>query len=223
MGIAKGIDNLTIGFDDCLFVYFLGHGAYDSRLQESDPFGGHFFDLPGTDLLRRTVWSHLDAKPARLKILVSDSCNVKGLVSSQNRSYTVESVFGRTVTESTNLEWLLLGHSGTLDINAASKDEYAWYSKIEGGWFTSAFVRLMNQDSRWNTVTSQLPAETNRVFQQNKRTFLGIPATTNPIEASALNQQRSMTPSVSADVDRDASPPFPVGISRNIGKPRSNF
>jgi hypothetical protein len=215
-GIASAIANLKVGFQDGIMIYYLGHGAYDATLVDQDPFHGHFFDFPGTDLLRRTVWGHLDSKPVRLRILISDACNNSSQAKLKVPPARAKSFEPKTVTRSTNLEWLLLGYSGDLDINAASRDEFAWYSNDLGGWFTESFVPVAGRNSDWGQVTEMLPREVNRVFQKNKRHFLGLPATTATVPIELLRSQSNLTPIISADLVRDDSPPFPQDVERTL-------
>jgi Caspase domain len=219
-GIASAIKGLQVGFKDGILLYYLGHGAYDPSLVDKDPYGGQFFDFPGTDLLRRAVWSHLDAKPVRLKLLISDSCNNSSHASMKEKLVVGAAPYaGVDVKGTTNLEWLLLGHAGTLDINAASRDEFAWYSNDYGGWFTQSLIPVVSRHSAWSQVVATLPVEANQTFQRNKRRFLGIPATTATVPVELLNRQPRLTPMIFSELERDEIPPFPDGVERRFPQP----
>src|SRR5688572_615935 len=54
--ILETIDKMAVGADDALFIYFHGHGAYDTAFKHTDPSGGHFMAIPSGDLMRKDLW-----------------------------------------------------------------------------------------------------------------------------------------------------------------------
>ena len=87
--IIERVNKIPANPDDAIVCYYLGHGAYD-------PGRGHFFRLPGGDLLRQTLFEHLLDRPGRLKVLLSDSCNVPDTAKLAARAVMKVSVERRT-------------------------------------------------------------------------------------------------------------------------------
>ena len=159
--ILKTIDRLPINSLDSLLVYVLGEDAYDPRFATSDASQGHFFRIDSGDLLRRTLWDHLDSTPARLRALVSD--NSHSLSSSSNPSVANDFRNGRSLRhdlmpQPTNLEWLLLGHRGRVDINAAARNRMSDAQGQSGGWFTHCFCSATRRRDDWQFVPLEMRA-----------------------------------------------------------------
>jgi Caspase domain len=193
-GIIQAIDGLPIGFGDSLLVYYLGHGAYDNRFAMDDPYGGHFLDLPGKDLLRKTVWDHMESLPARLRILVTDACNVKSLADPVGRYELRQRTVTKRAAGPTNAEWLFLGHTGRCDISAASPDQFAWYSPDIGGWFTHCFIETGGNANNWNLLRDRVIPGTQKLYTTKRDEYLSHPATTNAFSITQLNGQSQLTP-----------------------------
>lgn len=207
--IIEAIQSIGSGFDDTVIVYYMGHGAFDVRFN-NDPHGGHFFDLPGKDLLRRTAWDYLESIPGRFKLLISDSCNVESVADPDSRFKIASRVETRQIRGPTAAEWLFLGYQGSCDINAASRNEFAWYSPDVGGWFTTKLLQVLNQEKAWTNMERVLPVEADSFYQEKRQTFLATPATTQVLALSNLRAQQHLTPRMSIDASRDTQPP--VGL-----------
>ncbi len=214
--ICETIQSQPVGFKDALVVYYLGHGAYDPRYAEGDPYGGHFLDIPSGDLMRRTVWDHLNAMPARFKVLVSDACNVESAADPSARIRSEKRLISKVVVGPTKLEWLFLGHSGSLDTMAASKGERAWYSPDVGGWFSKCFVDEVRLHQEWSSLSNELPARVNAYYAKRRVEFLGEPATTESIAINQLRSQESMTPVLMNRTKKDSQPPVPLNVKRTF-------
>jgi hypothetical protein len=108
---------------DSIFCHYSGHGAFDPRFAANDPAGGHFFQIPNGDLMRKTLFDNLLAQPGRLKALVTDTCNVQAVARPAGRlSYEQSTV---VASGPTPLEQLLLYHRGYLDVSATSRGNSA--------------------------------------------------------------------------------------------------
>ena len=212
--ICETIQSQPVGFKDALVVYYLGHGAYDPRFAEGDPYGGHFLDIPSGDLMRRTVWDHLNAMPARFRVLVSDTCNIEGVADPSAKIVSESRQVTKIIVGPTKLEWLFLGHSGSWDAMAARKGERAWYSPDVGGWFSACFVEEVRLTQEWASLTNRLPARVNEYYGKRKAEFLANPATTEAIALDQLRSQGSMDPILVNNARKDSQPPVPLDLKR---------
>ena len=205
---VKTLETLGSTSNDSLLVYYLGHGAYDRKFESSDPYGGHFLDFPGSDLLRKTVWDHMETTPARLRILVTDACNVQSIAQfpiPYRTTETTRTVSGRGATP---LEWLLLGHKGRCDFGAASKGEYAWYSNDIGGWFTSQWIESSAKRMSWDEVKNEVVPRTKDLFSRKKNDLEAGAAGIDQAVLTQIRQQMTMTPEVQLTrVRRDSVDP----------------
>lgn len=154
---------------DSIFVYYMGHGAYDPRYGSGDPSGGHFFQMPQIDLLRRQLYEKLLTVPGRFHGLVSDTCNVRGEATIHMIPYDrYTEMRTMTLTGPSNIEQLLLYHSGELDVSSTSKDQFGWASRTKGMFFSIHFVPTISKNSDWQSVISESGDLTNSFFQEVK-------------------------------------------------------
>ena len=220
--LIEAIENLESRPSDALLVYYLGHGAYDRRFELEDPYGGHFLDLPETDLLRKTVWDHMETASARLRVLVTDSCNVESVADPDSRYRSETRVEAKSVRGSTPIEWLFLAHKGRCDVFAASKGQYAWYSEDLGGWFTSKWIESSNRLDSWAELRNQVIPETEKLYASKRSEYQSRPATTRPSSLANMLQQKKMTPQIQlTKVVRDANDPIGVNTERTFSTPQT--
>ena len=111
---------------DTFVFYYFGHGAVDSHL-------GHYFALThGSPCYRSYVRSHMQSRPNRLCVLLTDCCSSK---------VDADNGFSR-VAEGANWEVmnrLMFGPSGLVDVTAAKPGTEAQAS-AGGGFFTESLV-----------------------------------------------------------------------------------
>ncbi len=206
--IVSAIDNLTTGRRDSILVFIGGHGGYDPNYATDDPAGGHFLDMDNGDLLRRTVWEHLLAKRSKLRVLITDTCNVQQKMNRGQRYFLRGA--GRPTGDASASEWLFLGHKGNLDFAAARRDQYSWYSSDVGGWFTSQLVQQLNETPHrsWTPFLIDVQQRTKEYFATQKQSMAGsssLPANT----AMRLQSQTDQLPTVfRAELEREAEPPI---------------
>ena len=141
--VMHWIRNVQVTPADTLLIYFNGHGKIDT-------YGTHWlsFDINSdeTQLARDVLAEELKGKPARLKLLITDTCSFI-----QDDSRTTQqrprAFVGVTATARFYAKNLFLQHEGFLDITAASPGELA-YGNIEvGGFFTSGIATSLVPDS----------------------------------------------------------------------------
>ena len=218
--LLASLDGLQTDVNDSLLVYYLGHGAYDPRFEPNDPYGGHFLDLPGADILRKTLWDHMESCYARLRVLVTDSCNVESVIDPDARYRFEQKTRQVTTRGSTPIEWLFLGHRGRCDLGAASKGQFAWYSQDLGGWFTNQWVATSAKASSWTDVRDRVIPATEELYATKKREYQANPATTKPAAIAQLTQQEKMTPQILLTrLKRDAEDPIGIAEVRTFSPP----
>lgn len=72
----KALKDVKVRHSESLFIYFAGHGAFGDDLKQWwDPSGGHVLQMPDEDLRRRELEQELRGKTAKLKVLITDTCN----------------------------------------------------------------------------------------------------------------------------------------------------
>ena len=170
---------------DTLLVYYTGHGMINK-------YGTHdlHFD-PGADMVLTRDWlaEELQAKPAGLKMLITDTSSPKvetaETPSTSNLKVETAAPFtdaAQIVTRSADkyvYRKLFLEHSGFLDITAASPGQFAYGDNRIGGHFTSALVAALtfpadtNQDGffSWQEVFADTRARTESLYKEASATF----------------------------------------------------
>lgn len=198
---------------DTFFCYYGGHGAYDPNYADGDPSGGHFFWIPSGDLLRKTLFDNMLAQPGRLKVLVSDTCNVRSVARVSGRmAHESKTVIVRGPTP---LEQLLLHHRGHLDVSGTSRDQYGWCNAQIGGWFTHTFGRIVTEHDEWQPFLDRLSVESNAFFLRMRRSILDNPSGSSEETLRLMRSQTVMRPAVfRKDLTRDST--IPSGPARTI-------
>lgn len=201
------VDRLAVRDSETLLCYYIGHGAYDpARVREGDRSGGHFFQIPSGDLMRRTLLDHLRAKHARLTVLLSDTCNVRS-VAHPPPVYEHRQIFSG---ENRVLHDLLLNHTGVVDVSGSSRDQYGWFSLVPGGWFTEAFTNECDPENfrreafvSWDRFLGRVSDAASKEFHRRKDSLLRAPGTTSAEVVQQLRQQADQRPQLFAvDVRR---------------------
>ena len=187
--VAEWVGGLKPQPDDTVLIYYSGHG-------EIGTFNRHFlrFDLgEGADMLDRQALSeNLKDKPARLRMLITDTCSNL----SQDLSddvYVKYAVGVRERARQNHTSALFLEHEGFLDITAASPGQIAIGNNDLGGHFTSAllsqgFTAVSDTDRdgflSWQEVFDKSVVQTNKLYEE---------ATFNAGIVSELQKNRQTT------------------------------
>ena len=185
----RAISTIKVNPTDALVCYYVGHGAFT----DTSPFDvtrGHYLNMGTTQLMRKELVEAMQARNARLTVLVTDSCNVRSPLP-PGAPVVIPTMLGRVQRGLANL---FDNHEGFVDINSASTGEFAWFDNMRGGWFTDAFVSIANQqaDNRhlnWDAFLYQLTGRTQFIFANEKaaRRFSGM-------QPTEFLQQRQQTP-----------------------------
>ena len=157
---------------DTVLVYYNGHGrmdALETHILRFDP------QVTGDFIARKGLRRLLEEKPARLKMLITDTCSDTIEVPQQSVNYATLQGKNRRYTKD-----LFLEHTGTLDITAASPRQYAWGNDTIGGHFTAALIKSFsptladrNKDGflEWREVFPVCISETESLFTNAEFTY----------------------------------------------------
>ena len=158
---------------DTVLVYYSGYGEMDvlgdTPILKFDP------DVTNDFIPRKGLRRLLEEKPARLKMLITDTCSNTIEVPQQSVAYATLQGKNRRYTKH-----LFLEHTGTLDITAASPRQYAWGNDTIGGHFTAALIKSFsptladrNKDGflEWRKVFPVCISETESLFTNGKFTY----------------------------------------------------
>lgn len=161
--VLSALKAMPTGPDDVVFVYFTGHGGMDK--------GESFLAMATGDALdRKKLLSALDAKPARLRMMIADACTNE--VSEPVRTRSFKRTKGAKPDEGRFDEiyrHLLYGYQGNLYATASTEGEYAWSDDRTGGVFTKFFIRdglLMDPAASWDTVFETARWKTMQAFSR---------------------------------------------------------
>lgn len=113
--------------NDTLLCYYAGHGAIDQK-------HGHVLTMQTANLSRKTLVQTVQAKQARLNIILTDCCAVFGQVP---HAYAPTGYDPRTV------RYLFFRHRGTVDVTASDLGQPAYGSQL-GGIFTNAVFGMLS-------------------------------------------------------------------------------
>ena len=195
--IKKAVAAIDSNRDDTIFVYFSGHGAYDQN--------GHFLALGGPRLYRKEIQKILKRKSVRLSVFVSDACN--GDATPPKNLGRPASSGGFTTNGLTKIESLLLNYRGTIDLNAADKDQLGWSNTLVGGYFTYQFTKYLtsqkNDTRDWKKALNAIAENSNSFYKKTRADEI-----TRGTARAAMKQQLEMTP----EFFQFAIQPAPAGI-----------
>jgi hypothetical protein len=172
--ILRAVSEMRVGPTETLFCYFAGHGAHDSSLAAGDPSGGHFFHLPGGDLMRKALLGQLKSRGAQLTVLLSDTCNVSGKPTLPNiGDLEPLPVRSRVFRE------LLCNYAGVVDVSGSSRGQFGWYTP-DGGWFTLGLLETLHgwgeeRDVSWQGFLAETSKNASATFHRKKEMILAQP------------------------------------------------
>jgi Caspase domain len=158
--IRSSMKNLQAGSDDIVLFYFSGHGG----MKNGKTF---LFTADEQELLRSEVEASFNAKPARLKMIITDACSndVDGLAATRSLSQSGQKIdageFDAVYKE------LFLNYQGMMHISASSEGEYAWSNDNFGGFFTYHFVKeglIKKPVGDWQVIFKNAKDKTSQMF-----------------------------------------------------------
>jgi hypothetical protein len=198
--ILREVASLPLSYDDAIFCHYSGHGAFDpAAATPDDKSNGHHFQIESGALMRYELWQALRKHGVRMTVLMTDTCNVLAKVRlGKRREYTISA----GEQPYSNLEQLLLGFRGSIDISASDFNQYAWYSinpegsdelDRSGGWFTVEVCSILPRYNDWKTAFGQLRRATNSDYQERRKRMLADP-NLDWRTHDALEKQLEMTP-----------------------------
>ena len=200
--IMKTITDIDVDEDDTLFVYYIGHGAYDNDLAvPGDSSNGHYFQLPSGALPRYELTEAMRAKKARLTVLISDCCDAEYPADRRQGSGFEYTALRDVIHTGDSVIWneLLFKHSGMLDVNACDRNQFSWFTPEYGGWFTEAILSTLHADAfdnstfvSWKLFLNQTQSQLSIDFATRKEKILTYPQL-NPEVRQAINSQDDET------------------------------
>ena len=186
--VVAWLDNLKLDKEDTVLIYYNGHGKMDALGTHSLEFDR----LNQETLDREKLATRLRDKPARLRMLITDTCSQA--VDAEDATYRALAQVRER--KHVYLEDLFLGHAGFLDITAASPNQVAIGHKDIGGHFTYALFTEgcspdadRNKDNfiTWKEAFATASAETDRLFREASPEL-------NVTLGSRLNGQKTQKP-----------------------------
>jgi hypothetical protein len=164
--ILQAVRELPLASRDTLVCVYCGHGAFDPNHAAGDPAGGHFFNIPQGDLLRKKLAEELSAKHARLTVLISDTCNAQG-TALPDAAMVFEQ---RTVAVMgfSAFEELLFDYRGVVDISGTDFGQYGFCQRGCGAWFSAVGAPMLVQQSDWRTAFERIRLAVDNDFQQQR-------------------------------------------------------
>lgn len=204
--IMSMIDRLNVSPADTLFVYYIGHGAYDTNLANGDAAEGHFFQIDSGDLPRRVLYERILSKRARLSVLISDTCNVKA--TAQLKAPKGMGLVPHSNGGLHNLQHLLLAYRGQVDLSASSRNQFSWFNESVGGWFTHTLCQQLSKYDRWEAFLQKVSERSNDFFRESREYILAHPANSDVQTTNLIRAQQAMIPqafhfNVSSDPQAD--------------------
>jgi hypothetical protein len=179
--IRQAVEDLEVAPTDVLFCYYAGHGAYDPNLDGDDPSGGHFFQIPGGDLRRSDLRDWLEAKGARLTVLITDTCNAAGDFDESREedagdpNATTDPAADAEPVVSKALETLLFDFTGVVDVNGASRDQFG-LAGDDGSLSTIGLLKALDEESQslTNALSQVAPLDWDRFLQDASEDIHGV-------------------------------------------------
>ena len=177
-GIIRGthvkdwLHELPSNPEDTVFIYYNGHGS----MQSFDSEHVLNFDQSKDAVPRAKLREWLEEKPARLKILITDTCSNYAETSGPDLSVS----FSEDIPKNRlHTEDLFLQHTGILDITAAAPGQFVFGSNSIGGYFTAALVESFTTEAdgalsdkeagdgflSWDEVLAQCKIKTANLFR----------------------------------------------------------
>jgi Caspase domain len=150
--------NLPSSPTETLVFFYAGHGGFYAGHGDMGP-GKHLLALShGPSLNRAYLVAEMRMRPHQCLILLTDCCsNTTDIDKAQIQQHRNQIVplLGDDLPldipagfDPRTVEWLLLRHTGTIDLTAAtpSRDQFSWTTDRTGGFFTYALVRVLRTD-----------------------------------------------------------------------------
>ncbi len=166
--VGRYYEGLRVDPRDAVLLFYSGHGAWD-------PERGHLLTLNAGTVARSDLLRVMQAKGARLTVLVTNCCSNWVRTRAFGRDDEDAGTFSKEGF-SPVLRCLLFQHQGVVDFTAAKQGTYAW-GDLEGGWFTIALARVLQASPHqldlngdgfvsWDEVFRLVRSQTQTVFNE---------------------------------------------------------
>ena len=193
--IKKALTAIKADRDDTIFVFYSGHGAYDSK--------GHFLDIDKR-LYRRDIAKNLKQQNTRLTVFISDACN--GFKGDDPESIgTPVSGVEFSTSNLTKMESFLLNYRGAIDLNCADKNQGGWSNAEVGGFFAFQFSKYFtsrnDNPKDWEQAINTIASRCNAYYKEIRKEAISrndaSPAMENQLELTPKVFQFKVQPSPS--------------------------
>lgn len=151
---------LEVGKEDLIFFYFSGHGF--RLLEKKDPWPSLYLPPEQSGLDLSLLIDLLEAKRARLLIVLVDCCNhLSPHLGHGSRLYRYQGTLKWDPKLEAGYRSLFLHFSGKILLAAAEAGKVA-YCTEEGGFYTLRFLQRLSEEVRfeenanWNSLTERL-------------------------------------------------------------------
>lgn len=143
--VIKCIDEMEVGRDDVVFFYYSGHGSH--AINDSDPFPQMCMNtnIESLWLPVAKVDKLLANKQPKLRIIITDCCNVK------QQGVSIKPLFaqydGATSLNNYNVaafRKLFLNEKGKVIMTSSKLGEPSWCNSENGGLFTCDFIDILD-------------------------------------------------------------------------------
>jgi len=160
--ILSTINTLQSGSNDVIFYYFSGHGLMEKGKT-------YMLTADEQNLGRAEVESIINAKNARLKMLITDACSnaVDGMTASRSINKSGQKIESGAFDEI--YRDLFLGYQGMMHLSASTEGELAWSNDNFGGFFTYHFFKeglIKKPVSDWNAIFNDAKDKTSQMFMR---------------------------------------------------------
>ncbi len=158
-GVAAAVSGVEIEADDVLFFYFSGHGGMH---------GGETYmaTSEGGMLMRGELEALVEARQARLGIIISDVCSSSIDALGPKAGYVSTSPEALESAYTQIYRNLFLNHEGLFHVTAATEGQFAWGGSSGGNFTQSLIYETLLGDPKmtWDEVYEQARDATEEKF-----------------------------------------------------------
>lgn len=184
--VTQNLAGINSKANDVVIYYYTGHGYNDTERSSSFPT----MALDGTDYGLEEIGRQLQAKNARLTLVIGDMCNSLPQTRSATGSRGGTPFRSGYLFDTDKLHRLFVQSSGQIISTSSQKGEYSFCTfnpdgSIGGGHFTNAFIESMiKETSKVATSTGDWDALFGRAYQK------AFESTKNQVNQNGQNGQR---------------------------------
>lgn len=126
------------------------------------------FTADEKNLMRADVQALVNAKPSRLKMIITDACNNETESMTASRSLSRGAAGAMEGKYDAVYKELLYKYQGMMHLSASSEGQYAWSQDHLGGYFTHYFFKeglIKNPSTSWEAIFKMAREKTSQMFR----------------------------------------------------------